>query len=123
SSGTSSNSNAINVSTLPSSVPAPVATSASNVSSTSFTANWNSVAGATSYQLDISTDNFTTFLTGYNSKIETGTSQVVSGLTLGATYQYRVRAVNASVNSTNSNVIAVVTSTKSSQTITFNPIP
>ncbi len=121
--GTSSNSNVVSVSTSPSPIAAPVAAAASNISSTSFTANWNSVAGATGYQLDISTDNFTTFLTGYNSKIETGTTQVVSGLTLGATYQYRVRASNALVNSTNSNVITTVTSTKSSQTISFNSIP
>src|SRR5690606_30058087 len=35
--------------------PAPTATSASSVGSSSFTANWNSVSGATSYRLDVST--------------------------------------------------------------------
>lgn len=36
-------------------IPAPVATAATNISSSGFTANWNAVAGATGYYLDVST--------------------------------------------------------------------
>lgn len=55
-------------------IDAPVATAATNLTSTGFTANWNSVSGATSYRLDISSvsdfglsvmlsENFTGFTT------------------------------------------------------------
>ena len=37
-------------------IDAPVATAATSVGTTSFTANWNAVAGATSYRLDVGTD-------------------------------------------------------------------
>ena len=36
---------------------APVATAATNINSTSFTANWDAVTGATGYRLDVSTSN------------------------------------------------------------------
>jgi hypothetical protein len=119
--GTSANSNVIVTSTLIGPPTAPVAAAASTITSTGFAANWNSVSGATGYQLDISTDNFITFVTGYNSKSETSTTDVVTGLTAGTTYQYRVRATNSSGASTNSNVISVTTN-KLDQTITFNSI-
>ncbi len=99
----------------------PVATTATTISSTGFTANWNAVTGATGYQLDISSDNFATFVSGYNSKSETTTTDVVTGLTAGTTYQYRVRATNGSITSGNSNVISVST-TKSNQAITFTAL-
>lgn len=121
-SGTSTNSNVISVTTI-SPVQAPFALAATGVLSTGFTANWSNVTSATSYQLDISIDDFVTFIAGYNSKSVSGTSQIVTGLTLGATYKYRVRAVGVSGSSINSNVITVITPTKSNQIITFNPIP
>jgi hypothetical protein len=46
---------------------APVATAATNVQATSFSANWNASLGATGYRLDVATDSgFTAFVTGYN---------------------------------------------------------
>lgn len=39
---------------------APIATAATNVTDNEFTANWNGVAGATTYRLDVSTSPFTT---------------------------------------------------------------
>jgi hypothetical protein len=50
--GTSTNSNVIQVK---SALDAPVATAATSVGATSFTANWDPVPGATSYALDVST--------------------------------------------------------------------
>jgi hypothetical protein len=120
-SGASDNSNVITATTLIGLPTAPVATSASSITSAGFTANWNSVADATSYQLDISTDNFTTFVTGYDSKNESNISDAVTGLVGGTTYQYRVRATNTSGVSVNSNTISASTS-KADQTITFDPI-
>ena len=110
-SGTSANSNVIEVTTGASgSLQTVVPDAASNVSSTGFKAKWNTMAGATGYQLDISADNFATFLTGYNSKsIGATSSEIVTGLTPTTTYQYRLRTVNASGTSANSAVTNVTT--------------
>ncbi len=110
-SGTSANSNVVEVTTGASgSLQTVVAKAGKNVSATGFTAEWNTMAGATGYQLDISSDNFATFLTGYNSKIIGATStEIVTGLTPTTTYQYRLRTVNASGTSANSAVTNVTT--------------
>lgn len=90
---------------------APVATAATSVGTNSFNANWNSVSGATGYRLDVSTHNsFDTFVSGYNNLSVTATNKSISGLAQGAPYYYRVRAVNSSGTSVNSNTISVTTS-------------
>jgi len=121
-SGVSTNSNAIDISTLAPPVPAPVAIAATAVTATGFTANWNASTGATGYQLDISTDNFATFITGYNAKAVTTISEIVSGLSPSTAYKYRVRSVNGTSASANSNSIDVTTSAKQNQTITFTAV-
>ena len=90
----------------------PVATAATNVGSASFTANWNSVSGATSYVIDVATDeNFSNMVSGYNNKnVGNTTSADISVSNVGnQTYYYRVRAVNSSGQSLSSNVITVNT--------------
>jgi hypothetical protein len=58
------------------------------------TLSWNTAAGATSYSLQVSTDSlFQT--TVVNSSAITGTLQVVSGLSYGTTYYWRVSATNS----------------------------
>jgi hypothetical protein len=76
-----------------------------------FTANWSSVAGATGYQLDVSTNSsFTNFVPPYNN-LDVGpvTSLNVTGLSRNTFYYYRLRAYNGNGISPNSNVIRVKT--------------
>lgn len=98
----------------PAGVPdAPVATAATdnvkNISGGSyFTANWNSVSGATGYYLDVATDrNFTQMVSGYNNvSVGNVTNYKVTGLNADTTYYYRVRAYNNSGQSLSSNRVA-----------------
>ncbi|MBI5808820.1 MAG: fibronectin type III domain-containing protein [Ignavibacteriales bacterium] len=109
--GVSGNSNIISLTTLPSSLDAPVATAATSITQTSFTANWNAVAGANKYFLDVSTVNdFSSYITGYENKdVGNLTTENLTGLNANTIYYYRVRANNGSVTSGNSNVIDVTT--------------
>ncbi|NVO20891.1 MAG: T9SS type A sorting domain-containing protein [Bacteroidetes bacterium] len=90
---------------------APLATDATSVSTSGFTANWNSVASATSYHFDLSTNSsFSSFVSGYNDlNVGTALNKPISGLTAGATYYYRVRAYTATCTSDNSNTKSVTT--------------
>jgi hypothetical protein len=89
---------------------APTATAATPVSATSFTANWNTLTGATGYFLDVATDNlFTQIVAGYNNLAIAGTSSPVT-VPIAGTYFYRVRATVAAAVTANSNTITVVTS-------------
>jgi len=89
---------------------APTATAATGITTTGFTANWNPVAGADDYRLDVATDDlFTSFVTGYNDLTVAGISSPVTGLSANTTYYYRVRAVNTAGTSGNSNTITVTT--------------
>ena len=90
---------------------APKARNATSVTFSSFTANWNSVSGASGYRLDVSTSNtFTTYVPGYQD-LDVGnvTSFAVTGLSANTTYFYRVRAYNGCATSRNSNVKNVKT--------------
>jgi hypothetical protein len=80
----------------------PALSSSTGITTTGFTTNWNSVVNATSYQLDVSTDLFTTFVPGYQNLIINGTTRSITGLTPGTTYYIRVRAVNSATTSQNS---------------------
>lgn len=90
---------------------APTANNASSVSSTSFIANWT-LNGANTYELDVSTNSsFSSFLPGYNALQISGSfnSRNIPGLTASTNYYYRLRSVNFSGASANSNTITVTT--------------
>ncbi len=107
--GESSNSNTMNVYTIPSN---PAAISATNILSTSITANWNSSTGAFKYFIDVSTeDNFSSFVSGYSNKDVGNTlSEDITGLAPMTLYYYRIRASNSGGTSSNSNTITTETS-------------
>jgi phosphodiesterase/alkaline phosphatase D-like protein len=93
-------------------IGAPTATAATSVTAASFQANWTAYSGATSYYIDVATDaGFASILGGYNNLLVSpfGTSYVVTGLSAGTTYYYRVRANNGALTTPSSNTISVVT--------------
>ena len=104
---------------------APVASSATNVGATSFTANWTSVTGAQSYRLDVSISNtFDSFVSGYEDKeASSATSAGVTGLSAAGTYYFRVRAVNVdSTASASSNIKPVTTASSPEMDVKGNSI-
>ena len=106
--GMSGDSNTITVTTLS---PAPVATDATSITQTGFSANWNVSTGATGYRLDVSTQSdFSSYVSGYQNKdVGDVTTSSVTGFTDGTTYYFRVRAENGTGTSANSNTISATT--------------
>ncbi|WP_298547095.1 endo-1,4-beta-xylanase [uncultured Aquimarina sp.] len=99
---------------------APVAQEASDISLTSFNANWNNVFRASEYVLDVSTDSgFSSFVDGFENLSINQLSQSVTGLISNTTYYYRVRAVVSGVVSGNSNTISVETNTEFPDDVTL----
>jgi hypothetical protein len=76
------------------------AIAATNITQTTFTANWTGVSGATGYTVVV---NGTTYDAG------NATSFVVPNLTAGTNYSYIVRSYNGSGSSPDSNSISVTT--------------
>ena len=73
---------------------AVTALDASDITSSSFTANWNLIENANGYYLDVATDSaFTSMVAGYNNlSVGYVNEYGVIGLTYAYTYYYRVRA-------------------------------
>ncbi|MGC4022325.1 MAG: FG-GAP-like repeat-containing protein [Cyclobacteriaceae bacterium] len=96
----------------PQSAPAaPVTTAATSISQNSFTANWNTVSGASNYLLDVAIDSTFSPPTSYvfsNLSVASNSSPV-TGLQSGMSYYYRVRASNSFGLSAYSNNIKVTT--------------
>jgi len=90
---------------------APTATAATNITEESFGANWTASEGATTYYLDVNTNDDFTGTWIYNDyDVGNITSYTVNGLTCSTIYSYRLKAGNSSGASVNSNVIALETS-------------
>src|SRR5204863_252161 len=101
--GTSGNSQTFTVTTSPPSTPpVPTGLVASSITNNSFVLTWPPSTGATNYRLDVSADDFATYVSGYNNLVVNGTSQLVTGLNSNTTYSFRARSVNAGGVSGNS---------------------
>ena len=120
-SGQSEISNIQDVLTIPAT---PIARDASSLSTTSFRANWDPVAGATSYLLQVSADEFETFI--FESTLSIANPTDVTGLAEGEVYKYRVSAANSSGTSPFSNLITVSLTPPGQplaiNNLTFNPL-
>jgi hypothetical protein len=91
-----------------SAIAAPVATAASNVTPTSFTANWAAVDWATAYLLYVYDYTAKAYVNGFNARdVGNVTTYAVTGLTPGHTYRYTLKAKDAYSTSGSSNVITV----------------
>lgn len=92
-------------------LPGAIATAASNILQTGFSANWNSVPTATGYRLDVSTNSvFTALVSGFADKdVGNVLTFNVTGLSARTTYYYRIRAYNTGGVGNNSNSITVIT--------------
>ena len=104
----------------------PTATAATGISSSGFTANWNSQVGATGYRLDVSTSStFVSFVSSYQDRdVGSAVSWSVSGLSAGTPYYYRVRAYNTGGPSGSSNTISVTTNNSPGTRLkTFTVLP
>lgn len=101
----------ISFTTTSSGLSAPIATAATAITTGGFTTNWNEVAGASSYRLDVSTEaDFGSFVTGYNDlNVGNVSTYAVTGLAAGSLYHYRVRAANATLTSPSSNAVSATT--------------
>ena len=75
-------------------------------------ASWQNVSGAIGYRLDVSTSpSFENYVNGYHD-LDVGnvTGQVVTGLSQGTTYHYRVRAYDSTGTGSYSTVMTATTS-------------
>jgi hypothetical protein len=90
---------------------APVANSATGITSSGFTANWSAVSLATGYYLDVATDSaFTSYVSGYQNKdVSNVASYAITGLSDNTNYYFRLRAYNSSGLSSNSATVTVKT--------------
>ncbi len=86
----------------------PVSQPATNIDVESFYANWNFVAGATTYRLDVNTQPDFGGTAIYDDEVVTTNYKYVIGLTGGTTYYYRVRSNNGN-SSENSGIVSAVT--------------
>lgn len=102
---------------------APVATAATGVTTSSFYANWESVAVADGYYLDVAYDNlFTSYVMGYqNLNVGLILTYQIDTLTDNTTYYYRLRAYKALDTSANSNIITVTTELEYTACATYQP--
>lgn len=89
----------------------PTAREATDVTQTSFTANWSGSSGAQGYELTVATSaDFESFVPGFERlNVGADTSQSVTDLTPGSDYFFRIRAYNAAGLSEYSNSIQVST--------------
>jgi len=102
--GASGNSNTSSLLTAPA---VPTVQQATNVSTTSFYANWSFIAGATSYKLDVNTQSDFNGTAIFSNEDVVNTYKFITGLTGGNTYYYRVRSYNGNASEYSATVAAI----------------
>ena len=90
---------------------APTALSATEITDSSFVANWTFTENADGYYLDVATDNaFTSMVAGYNNlSVGNYDAYRIESLNDATTYYYRVRAYNNIGTSASSNTMTALT--------------
>ena len=108
-------------------ISAPVVQTVTGLNDHGFTAEWTAGLNADEYALFVSADNFATYIAGYDSAVVTTLSEIISGLTPGLTYYFRLRSVNAYGVSDYSNTGTAMTTTgigeENATTILIYPNP
>jgi chitodextrinase len=100
----------------------PTPSSATNITSTSFTANWSSVSGARAYQVNLRLANGTYQTTTFQNA-GTNTSFTYNNLTAGTAYQYQVRVQCSNGAWSNWSGSSSMVTTLAVQTCTTVPTP
>lgn len=96
---------------LEAALDAPVALAPSSISFNSFTAKWSNAPQTDSVFLYVSTDNFQSFIPGFDGALIVGTEVLINNLSPNNTYTYKLRATNSYGVSDFSNTISVTTLT------------
>jgi hypothetical protein len=104
--GTSSSSNPVSQITV---TLKPLNFRATSVTSSGFVVQWDAVAGAAGYQLDVQDGSSLALIPGYDAKPVSSIITQVTGLTAGKLYICTVRATNAAGPSPNSDPLGVAT--------------
>ncbi len=100
-------SNSVEFTTIP---PNPESLSMIEIGSASSAIQWDLIQGATSYQLDVARDiNFNDYVAGYESRGVSSKSESIIGLLPGTTYWARLRAVNVTGISSDSEILSFQT--------------
>jgi len=101
----------------------PLTLEATGVESTSFFANWTNKVRAEGYELTVAKNSdLSDRVPGYSNRdVGDVTSWQVTGLTLGTSYFYKLKAYNLVGESNSSNVIEIAT-LKEAQDISFDPV-
>ena len=88
----------------------------------SFLASWDGVSGAAGYRLDVSiSGSFSSYVSGYlGLDVGNATNRIVSGLTPGTIYYYRVRAYN-SLGASSGSILKTATTAATTSGLVINP--
>jgi hypothetical protein len=89
---------------------APIISNPTDITQTDATLSWGAVPSATAYFLDVSTTNFSSYVSGFENKpLGNVLTFNLTGLTHGQEYQVRLRAANTGGASSPSNVVTILT--------------